>query len=186
MAVTIRPTRRSPFRRLCSAPVTIIVVCANIATVANCDLDVSPNTNLVQNGAPDAVALTRAGLVLDTVSYEGDVAAPYTEGSGAGLRDSGSSGQDNKGISRFPNGMDTDQNNADFVFSCITPGLGNTSLTDACTATGPLLEIFEIQGNGSASPYAGQGITTTNNTVTVVGTDGFFMQTPDARADADM
>ncbi|MGB7453209.1 MAG: hypothetical protein WBM36_13870, partial [Lysobacterales bacterium] len=159
------------------------VVCSNTATVANCDLDI---INSIQNGAPDAVALTRAGLILDTVSYEGDVVAPYTEGSGVGLSDSGSSGQDNKGISRFPNGMDTDQNNADFVFSCITPGLGNTSLADACTATGPLLEIFEIQGNGSASPYAGQGIATTNNTVTVVGTDGFFMQTPDNRTDADV
>src|SRR6266511_2509428 len=31
------------------------VVCANAATVANCDLDVGPDTNLIQNGAPDAV-----------------------------------------------------------------------------------------------------------------------------------
>ncbi|MGA9575552.1 MAG: lamin tail domain-containing protein, partial [Lysobacterales bacterium] len=158
------------------------VVCANAATVANCDLD---SIGSIQNGAPDAVALMREDVVLDSVSYEGDTAAPYTEGSGAGLNDSGSTGQDNKGISRYPNGMDTDQNNADFVFSCITPGVGNTSLTDACTATGPLLEIYEIQGSGSTSPFAGQGIATTDNTVTAVGTDGFFMQTPDARADAD-
>jgi|GEM_PF-578265 len=158
------------------------VVCANAATVANCDLEI---INSIQNGAPDAVALTRAGLVLDTVSYEGDVAAPYTEGSGAGLEDSSGSGDDNKGISRFPNGMDTDQNNQDFVFACITPGLGNTSLDSGCSFTGPVLEIFEIQGSGSTSPYAGQGIATTGNTVTAVGTDGFFMQTPDASADAD-
>ena len=159
------------------------VVCANAATVANCDLDI---INSIQNGSPDAVALMRAGLVIDTVSYEGDVAAPYTEGSGAGLSDSGSSSQGNKSISRFPNGMDTDQNNADFVFSCITPGLGNTSLEDACTATGPLLEIYKIQGNGSTSPYAGQGIATSDNTVTAVGVDGFFMQTPDGRADTEI
>jgi predicted extracellular nuclease len=159
------------------------VICSNAATVANCDLDL---INSIQNGAPDAVALERAGLVIDTVSYEGDVAAPYTEGSGAGLADSGSSGQDNKGISRFPDGSDTDQNNADLIASCITPGFGNTSLTSGCTATGPLLEIFEIQGNGNSSPYAGQGIATTDNTVTATGTDGFFMQTPDTRADADL
>jgi predicted extracellular nuclease len=158
------------------------VICSNAATVANCDLD---SINSIQNGAPDAVALMRAGLVIDTVSYEGDVAAPYTEGSGAGLSDSGSSSQGNKSISRFPNGMDTDQNNADLTRVCITPGVGNTSLTTGCTATGPLLEIFEIQGNGSTSPYAGQGIATSDNTVTVVGVDGFFMQTPDARDDAD-
>ncbi len=161
------------------------VVCGNAATVANCDLDVSPDSNLIQNGAPDAVALVRAGVVLDTVSYEGDVAAPYTEGSGVGLSDSNNAGEDNRGISRFPNGMDTDQNNADLVYACITPGLGNTSLASGCSFTGPVLEIFDIQGSGSASPYAGQGIATTNNTVTAVGTDGFFMQTPDARADAD-
>ena len=32
------------------------VICGDAANVANCDLDVSPNTNLIQNGA-DAVAL---------------------------------------------------------------------------------------------------------------------------------
>jgi hypothetical protein len=33
------------------------VVCANAATVANCDLDDDPDTNFIQNGAPDAVGL---------------------------------------------------------------------------------------------------------------------------------
>lgn len=32
------------------------VICGNGATVANCDLDVTPNTNLIQNGA-DAISL---------------------------------------------------------------------------------------------------------------------------------
>ena len=60
------------------------VVCANAATVANCDLDDSPDTNFIQNGAPDAVAITSGGAIVDTVSYEGDTGAPYTEGSGSG------------------------------------------------------------------------------------------------------
>jgi hypothetical protein len=47
-------------------------------------------------------------------------------------------------------------------------------------------EIYEIQGSGAASPLAGKLVTTTDNTVTAVGPDGFFMQTPDARADADV
>ena len=34
------------------------VLCGDAATVADCDLDVSPDTNLIQNGAPDAVAIT--------------------------------------------------------------------------------------------------------------------------------
>lgn len=167
-------------------PFEYFVVCANAANTANCDLDASPDSNFLQNGAPDAVALVLDSVVLDSVSYEGDTGAPYTEGTGAGLADSNDIGQDHKGISRFPNGADTNQNNVDLVYTCITPGFGNTSLTNDCSPIGPVLEIFEIQGNGSASPFAGQGIATLDNIVTAVGTDGFFMQTPDFRADGDV
>lgn len=45
-------------------------------------------------------------------------------------------------------------------------------------------EIFEIQGSGAASPFAGQIVETRDNIVTAVGTQGFFIQTPDFRADA--
>ena len=64
------------------------VVCANAATVVNCDLDVSPDTNFIQNGAPDAVGLRdTAATLIDAVSYEGNAGSPYTEGSGDGLVD---------------------------------------------------------------------------------------------------
>ena len=46
-------------------------------------------------------------------------------------------------------------------------------------------EIFEIQGSGNASPYDGGTVVTLDNIVTGVGPAGFFMQTPDARADLD-
>lgn len=46
-------------------------------------------------------------------------------------------------------------------------------------------EIFEIQGNGLASPYAGQEVLTRNNVVTAVFANEFFIQTPADRADAD-
>ena len=42
-------------------------MCGNAANTANCDLDVSPDTNLIQNGA-DAVAL----LVGDAVNFPND------------------------------------------------------------------------------------------------------------------
>lgn len=48
----------------------------------------------------------------------------------------------------------------------------------------PVLEIHQIQGSGAASPYAGQKVETKDNVVTAVGTNGFFIQTPDFRADA--
>jgi predicted extracellular nuclease len=47
-------------------------------------------------------------------------------------------------------------------------------------------EIYEIQGAGDASPYAGQLIETLDNIVTVLAPDGFFMQTPAARSDGNV
>ena len=79
------------------APGDYFVVCANAGTVPNCDLDISPDTNLIQNGSPDAVGLRYDDQLIDAVSYEGDTGAPYTEGSGDGLVDSGE-----QGISRCP------------------------------------------------------------------------------------
>ncbi|MGB0134244.1 lamin tail domain-containing protein, partial [Dokdonella sp.] len=47
------------------------------------------------------------------------------------------------------------------------------------------LPIHGIQGAGESSPVAGQRIATSDNIVTAVGTQGFFMQSSDANADAD-
>ncbi|MGD9021618.1 MAG: lamin tail domain-containing protein, partial [Lysobacterales bacterium] len=166
------------------SPWDYFVVCGNAAEVANCDLDVSPDTNLIQNGSPDAVALQRGDEILDTVSYEGDTGGGYTEGSGSGLTDS--SAEDYFGISRFPNGVDTNQNNVDLVGACITPGLANTSIASTCSPTAPTLEIFEIQGSGATSAYNMQGVTTLDNVVVAVGPSEFYMQTPPERADGSV
>ncbi|HEU5250097.1 MAG TPA: lamin tail domain-containing protein, partial [Thermoanaerobaculia bacterium] len=65
-------------------------------------------------------------------------------------------------------------------------GLGCHTADPACSAPpAPQKEIFEIQGNGLASPLAGTAVSTSDNIVTGVFSDGFFIQTPDARADAD-
>jgi len=76
------------------------VVCGDAAIVENCDLDTTPEQNLVQNGAPDALAIVQGASIIDAVSYEGDVAPPYIEGSGVGLEDDPN--VTNAGISRFP------------------------------------------------------------------------------------
>lgn len=114
------------------APGDYFVLCANNATVANCDLDVTPETDLIQNGAPDAVALLFNGSVVDTVSYEGNTGSPYTEGSGIGLEDPGTTSSVNLGISRLPDGVDTNQNNVDLSTRCITPGEANSTSNSAC------------------------------------------------------
>jgi cysteine-rich repeat protein len=115
------------------------VVCGNSANVPNCDLDVSPNTDLIQNAGPpaDAVALYNGVTFVDTVSYEGNVPG-YTEpeaGLGA-VEDPGTSGNDSRGLSRCPDGQDTNNNNYDFTVKNITPGSVN-----ACPAS-------DVDGDG--------------------------------------
>jgi uncharacterized protein len=150
------------------------VVCANATTTANCDLDVAPDTNLVQNGAPDAVGVRDGATLVDTVSYEGDTGAPYTEGSGAGLDDNPDTAV--KGLSRCPDGADTDQNNVDFLYADITPGAGND-----CPSVTPAA-IHEIQGASHISPLAGENVVT-EGIVTVTRSNGFWLQDPNPDAD---
>ena len=50
----------------------------------------------------------------------------------------------------------------------------------------PVLEIYEIQGNGLTSPVAGEVVESRDNVVTAVGPEGFFMQTPASRSDGDV
>ncbi|MEM1204206.1 MAG: lamin tail domain-containing protein [Acidobacteriota bacterium] len=118
------------------------VVCGDAAMVPNCDLDVTPDSNLVQNGPPDAVALLESGVIVDTVSYEGDTGAPYTEGSGTGLEDDPAI--DFFSISRTADGVDTDQNNLDFAGRCNSPGEANLSTTSGCMQIPVELLSFEV------------------------------------------
>lgn len=125
------------------------VVCANAATVANCDLDASPNTDFIQNGAPDAIGLRFNGVLMNAVSYQGDSGAPYTEGSGVGLVDSGANA--GEGISRCPNGADTNINNVDFTLAGITPGAANN-----CAGAAPQLSIDDVsmnEGNSGTTTF---------------------------------
>ena len=70
-------------------------------------------------------------------------------------------------------------------------GFATDTFGDLGTHNGPVVpppvvvrEIFEIQGSGAVSPYNGQVVETRDNIVTAVGNQGFFIQTPDYRADA--
>lgn len=162
------------------------VVCANAATVANCDLDSGPDTNFIQNGSPDAVSLRFDGNTMDAVSYEGDAAPPYVEGTGFGLEDPGADGS----ISRCPDGTDTGQNNVDLVFAPrSTPGAEN-----ACPSGAQNAKIHEVQGSGAASPLVGvlvaiEGVVVGDFQDGASGVhgdlNGFFVQEEDADVDAD-
>ncbi len=108
------------------SPGEYFVVCTDADLVIYCDLTFGGS---IQNGSPDAVSLWLDTTLIDTVSYEGDTAPPYTEGSGVGLADDGLG---ITGISRLPDGLDTNQNNSDLSQRCLTPGWANTAATDDC------------------------------------------------------
>ena len=95
------------------------------AIVPNVD-QVAFNTNgSIQNGAPDGLRLMSAtNVVIDQMSYEGTMST--TEGTSAGA----DTNDDALGLSRVPDGQDTDNNGVDFALACITPGTAN-SVSDA-------------------------------------------------------
>ncbi|MFZ5904489.1 MAG: ExeM/NucH family extracellular endonuclease [Chloroflexota bacterium] len=154
------------------APGDYFVLCGNAGNTPNCDMDVTPDTDLVQNGAPDAVALLFGGsVIVDTVSYEGNTGAPYTEGSGTGLEDPGTTGSVNLGISRLPDGVDTDQNNVDFSLRCITPGETNSSSNSGCVidlpptvaSTNPLNGATNVSVSNNIDINFSEAVTVTGN-----------------------
>jgi hypothetical protein len=64
-------------------------------------------------------------------------------------------------------------------------GLGVHNATPPPPPVVPVAEIFEIQGLGSSSSFAGQKVKTLDNIVTAVLPRGFFIQTPEFRADTN-
>ena len=52
-----------------------------------------------------------------------------------------------------------------------------------CSAQVLILEIGQIQGEGLFSPYLGQRVSTLNNVVTAITSDGFYIQSPGIRHD---
>jgi hypothetical protein len=127
-------------------PGDYFVICGDRAFVPNCDLDTSPNLSMIDNGAPDAVAVVRRvlegyggyDLLQDSVSYEGNTAGgpssggTWTEGSGVGLVDDGVFSH--AGIARYPDGVDTGRNNVDLSCQDATPGEANVATGAACGA----------------------------------------------------
>ena len=166
------------------------VICANATTVPNCDLDVDPNADRIQNGSPDGIRLLLAGATVDALSYEGDT-LNSTEGTGTTAADSNSEG--GIGLSRCADGADTDNNNADFTVKAITPGATNACGPPPPDPAGncgePATLIHAVQGSGAATPLANTAVTIEGVVVAdVQGAgqfDGYYVQEEAADADAD-
>lgn len=109
-----------------------LVVCNDGGLVGNCDYSFTSTNSWFQNGAPDAVGLMQNGDIVDSLSYEG-LLAPYTEEDALTISDSNS---DIMSIARINNGIDTNNNHADFGSGCITPGSANIAGAGNCTSVG--------------------------------------------------
>lgn len=120
------------------------LICGDGGLVINCDLPTSHNSRgLIQNGAPDAIALYHGGELIDSLSYEGSVTG-FSEGSGKGLFDLGA--YDYLGLSRLFNGLDNDISHPGFRQACITPGSANDT-TRATDCTPPALTAVPLPGS---------------------------------------
>jgi uncharacterized repeat protein (TIGR01451 family) len=77
--------------------------------------------------------------------------------------------------------FDSDNNNIDYSIGNPVPR--NSAVAPRSCVPVPAA-IHDIQGNGFVSPFAGQDVITAG-IVTGIKSNGFFLQTPDAAADAD-
>ncbi len=124
------------------------VICGNVSMVMNCDFDAGISKNMIQNGAPDGIALLNGNDLIDTMTYEG-VISGITEGSNGTLADK------NTGIlsiGRLLNSQDTNDNAADFEYNCITPGTANIpgsgNCSSAITGTVPQPPVIWLFASG--------------------------------------
>jgi hypothetical protein len=97
-------------------------------------------TNVLQNGAPDGVRLLRDGVFFDGMAYEGTMA-----GTGEGATAGTDTGADALGsLSRCPNGVDTNDNGADFKATESTPG-GPSKCPAPAPTFAPVNGIFQMK-----------------------------------------
>lgn len=115
------------------------VICGGGGKVQNCDMVLTAISNIIQNGSPDAIAIRENQTlnIIDVVSYEGSCIAPYVSGNGLPLTKSDTLQSDSiagryLGISRFPDGADTNDDSTDFNRVCITPGAANLNTSTNC------------------------------------------------------
>ena len=155
------------------------VLCGDMANTSNCDMDVSPNTNLIQNGQ-DAVALYAAdavdfpgssaitlnglidALVYDTSdSDDPELLVLLNNGQPQVDENSGGDGTAHSN-QRCPNGAGGQRNTNTYTQAFPTPGGENNCATEpevlSCDDNSEITLIHEIQGAGMTSPLEGQTV----------------------------
>lgn len=123
------------------------VICGNGANVPHCDLDITPDENAIQNGAPDGIGLRHNGVFVDFLSYEGSTTG-FTEGTGTSAADDNVTA--GVGLTRSPNGHDTNNNNADFSLAPITPGTSCSTSVPGSAAASQAIAALMLLGLGAS------------------------------------
>ncbi len=123
------------------------------------------------------------------LNNSGDSVTLNDGGADVALATYGSAGGDNQSLTLDPDVTGTPP----YVKHTVATGSGGARFSPGTKIDGsqldgcPIaLEIFEIQGNGLASPFNGRLAKTEGNVVTCLGTNGFFLQTPANRSDGDV
>ncbi|MBL7985171.1 MAG: lamin tail domain-containing protein [Flavobacteriales bacterium] len=119
-------------------PGDYFVICGNSLNTPACDAVADVAINLVQNGPADAIQLELEDAVQDVLAYGGNVTG-YTEGTGTTAIDVNA--LDDRSLSRWPDGADTNNNDADFRLGCSTPGAPNQVDSVLCAAPNSVREI---------------------------------------------
>ncbi len=135
---------------------------------------------------PNGTAVTTANLI-DAVVYDTDDADDpgllilLNPGEPQVNENAGGQGTTNS-IGRCPNGSGGARNTSTYTTQTPTPDGANNCAPPPMPPVART--IPEIQGNAGASPFVGTNVITTG-VVTLLKSNGFFLQTPDAEADAD-
>jgi hypothetical protein len=126
------------------------VFCQDAMVTANCDEELGHS---IQNGGPDGVRLLdNTPSIIDGVSYEGTMAGTG-EGTSAPTDNGGGGvggGNDDMGIARLPNGTDTNDNGADFVFQAITPGASNNPAPPSQIS---IDDVTQVEGDAGTTTF---------------------------------
>lgn len=155
------------------------VLCANAATTPNCDLDVDPDTNLIQNGA-DAVALllgdavnfpndtpvTTVGLldaiVYDTADADDAGLLPLLNAGQPQVNEDGAGNATGHSNQRCANGTGGARNTDTYAQWAPTPGAENVcEIVEpplSCETPNVATPIYTIQGSGTASALDGTAV----------------------------
>jgi len=165
-----------------------LVVCDDPLEVVNCDfvvpgpnfLPVAPACNGCPGYVPRAVALVRGAHVVDAITYGSgspfdSLDSAYTEGMAAGLDEST---QAYASLSRFPNGIDTDDNSVDFALKCASPGRPNSSAVSDCKKP-PEITILNVDIKPAGYPNSVNPRSRGVIPVAILGSDSFDVATID-------